>query len=35
MQTTIVSLQDLNQRGSPEPPDPVLAALLARKAARQ
>jgi predicted anti-sigma-YlaC factor YlaD len=35
MQTTIFSLQDLNERGSPEPPDPVLAALRAKKAAGQ
>jgi predicted anti-sigma-YlaC factor YlaD len=35
MQTTIVALQDLEERVSPEPPDPVLEALRARKAAGQ
>jgi predicted anti-sigma-YlaC factor YlaD len=32
MEMTIFSLQDLDERGSPAPPDPVLAALRARKA---
>jgi predicted anti-sigma-YlaC factor YlaD len=35
MQATLVALRDLDDRGSPEPPDPVLAALRAKKAAEQ
>jgi predicted anti-sigma-YlaC factor YlaD len=35
MRTTMVALRELEERASPQPPDPVLAALRARRPASQ